>query len=260
MKKEEMKKLMKINEKNLEKQKCLKSNSFSCKENEILFKNNQLNSKNNCELLKKKRVINIENISNNGTEYKNKIIPTNANKIKNCSKNFQNKTKMMNDITFNDIEVEIDYLTKNMEFSCFIEEGKKKEKENLKNIENNLKQNSPLRYCFEQGLTTNHHINNICKEKNISRSKSKRDLIKSNGSSSLIKNSEFKSNRKNIINNERNTFKTLLIKDNKNIISVNKVHEINNLKKSTLTRTFTHSNLRTKVPNIKTFESIVNNL
>lgn len=271
-KKEEMRKLMKLNEKNMEKQKNIRLINYADKENYqiIINNNNYANNTFYSQMLKKKRLNeNKENISNNGANnYNIPIICDNKNdKMSNISrtKNAKNLNKNTSCISNNDVEFEIDYITKNMEIACNITNRSKNKETNTKYLYD-ANNKSPLRFYFEKDSVMNKHVNKI--EKNNSRSKSKVAQEKSPMGLSLRKTFEFTKNE-NLHNTKHSkdikTFNTTVIGSTYNFENEGVLYNTDcnkngkRLIKGISAKTFTILNLRkSKIPNINSFESVIN--
>ncbi len=251
-----MKKLFKLNEKNFVKQK-ISNYHYQDKEN-------NLNYCNYADLLKKKRqIIDFDNYSNSN----NCCSTVSLINKNNISKKDIMNLNYVNDLSFkNDVEIDIDYLSKNMEKSCFVSMKNISKVNNAnKNINFNFKnesnEKSPLRYYFEKDSVMNEHLKNYKNDKSKSRNKCKTDDMNINRIS-IVKsiNESF-----GTMDNQSNNFKTIihknqtLVKEKSNERSFNKYKP--QIKSTSLMIFKSPLNIKKKkIPNITTFDSFVNNI
>jgi len=259
---------MKLNEKNMEKHKNIKIMIYPYKENNQVLINYDDNSTFYSQMLKKKRLIeNKENISNNGSCINMKIInESKKDKVSNISKMENNKkiNRNISGISNNDVEFEIDYITKNMEKACNISylSNKNDTKANLKNQASNK---SPLRFYFEKDSVMNQHVRKMEREKSKSQSRIRHE--KSPVGLSIRKTSDYTENdllRYKNIGKDINAFNTTVYRNNNKKINEKLRDEVitnaQKLIKGISVKTFTTLiSKKNKAPNINSFESVFNN-
>lgn len=181
--KEEIKRLKELNQINFLKQKSLSIKNFCNIPTKI--NNENISSNENItytELLKKKRLILKKDSNINHTNYSKNIHglkrTISYSNVENNQTPIRNKTPSLINLTNNNFELDIDYLSNNLEKSCKIRDKNNKKK-------NSNESKSPVRFYFEQNNTMNDHLNNIVS--NNALSKYNRDNLSASKSRSKSK-------------------------------------------------------------------------